>query len=95
MSRSAARMLLCATCILFSFSANAFDLNGKWATDPSNCGKIFKTKNNRVSFARNSDVFGSSFIVEGNEIRGPAKACKITNRKEQTGVVHLIASCNS
>lgn len=95
MSRSAARKLLCATCILLSFSANAFELNGNWATDPSNCDKVFETKNNRVLFTHNSDVFGGGFIVEGNEIRGPAKACKIINRKEVAGVLHLIASCTT
>ena len=94
MSKSAAGMLFCA-CSMFSFSANAFDLNGAWTTNADNCGKIFVKKNNRVTMTRNSDVFGSGFIVEGDQIRGPAKACKITNRKEEGGVLQLIASCTT
>jgi hypothetical protein len=94
MSKSVARVLFCA-CALFSFDANAFDLNGAWATSPDNCGKIFETKNNGISFTHNSDVFGSGFIVEGDQMKGPAKVCKITNRKEEGGVLHLIASCST
>ena len=94
MSKSAAGMLFCAY-LMFSFSANAFDLNGAWTTNADNCGKIFVKKNNRVTMTRNSDVFGSGFIVEGDQIRGPAKACKITNRKEEGGVLQLIASCTT
>jgi hypothetical protein len=94
MSKSAARMLFCA-CVLFSFSAHAFELNGAWSTNPENCGKMFETKNNRVSFTRNSDVFGSGFIVEKDQVKGPAKACKITKYKEEGGALHLIASCTT
>jgi hypothetical protein len=36
-------MLFCA-CLMFSFSAHAFDLNGAWATNEENCGKIFLKK---------------------------------------------------
>ena len=85
--------LFCACIIFFSIPANAFDLNGAWSTNPENCSKVFETKNNRVSLTHNSDEFGSGVIVEGNEMRGPAKACKITNRKESGGFLHLIASC--
>jgi hypothetical protein len=94
MSNLAARMLLCVICVLFSFSAYAFDLNGTWTTDSSNCGKVFVKKNNKISLTRNSDVFGGGFIVEGNQIRGQARTCKITSRKED-GALHLIASCST
>jgi hypothetical protein len=91
---SAVGMLFCA-CLMFSFSANAFDLNGAWTTNEENCGRIFVKKNNSVTMPRNSDAFGSGFIVEGDQIRGPAKACKITNRKEEGGVLQLVASCTT
>jgi len=94
MFKSAAGMLFCS-CIMFSFSANAFDLNGAWTTNADNCGKMFVKKNNRITMTRNSDVFGSGFIVEGDQLRGPAKACKITKRKEEGGVLQLIASCTT
>jgi hypothetical protein len=93
-SKSAAGMLFCA-CFMVSFSANAFDLNGAWTTNEENCGKIFVKKSNRITMPRNSDAFGSGFLVEGDQIRGPGKACKITNRKEEGGVLHLIASCTT
>ena len=93
-SKSAAGILFCAS-LMFSFSANAFDLNGAWTTNEENCGKIFVKKNNRITMPRNSDAFGSGFIVEGDQFRGPAKACKITNRKEDGGVLQLIASCTT
>jgi hypothetical protein len=95
MSNWAARMLLCLICIAFSLSANAFDLNGAWATDDSNCHKVFVKKNNKISMTRNSDIFGGGFIVEGNQIRGQSKTCKLTSRKEEGGVLHLIASCST
>ena len=95
MSNLATRMLFCAFCLVFSFSANAFELNGAWTADASNCGKVFVKKSNRISMTRNSDVFGGGFIVEGNKIRGQARTCKITGRKEEGGVLHLIASCTT
>jgi hypothetical protein len=52
-------------------------------------------KNNKLTMPRNSDAFGSGFIVEGNQLRGPSKACKITNRKEEGGVLQLVASCTT
>ena len=91
-SGSAARILFCMTCILFSASAHAFDLNGAWTTNDLNCNKVFVKKDNRISMTRNSDVFGGGFIVEGDQMRGQAKTCKITSRKEEGGVLHLIAS---
>ena len=94
MSKPAARMLLCA-CVLFSFSAHAFDLNGAWTTNPENCDKIFVAENNRLTMTRNPDFFGSSFIADGDQLKGSAKVCKITNRKEENGVLHLIASCTT
>jgi len=43
MFKSAAGMLFCS-CLMFSFSANAFDLNGAWTTNADNCGKMFVKK---------------------------------------------------
>jgi len=95
MSRLAARMLVCAICTICSFSASAFDLSGAWTADATNCDKVFIKKNNRIVMTRNSGVFGGGFIVEGNQIRGQAKTCKITSRKEEGGVLRLIASCST
>lgn len=93
MSRSF--VLGCVCSVVFCFSAIAFELNGAWTTDASNCGKIFVTKNNRLSMTRNSDVYGGGFIVEGNQIRGQARTCKINSRKEEAGVLRLITYCST
>jgi hypothetical protein len=80
---------------LISFSANAFDLNGAWTTDESNCANVFVMKDKKLTMTRNSDVFGGGFIVEANQMRGQAKACKITSRKEEGPILNLIASCST
>ncbi len=95
MSHLGARIFVCAICTVFSFSASAFDLNGAWTGDESNCNKVFVKKNNKISMTRNSDVFGGGFIVEGSKMRGQAKTCKITGRKEEGSILHLIASCTT
>ena len=94
MSKAAARFF-CASCVLFSWSAHAFDLNGAWTADAQNCNKVFVKKNNKISMTRNSDVFGGGFIVEGNLMRGQAKTCKLMSKKEEGGVLHLIAACST
>ena len=94
MSKMARRLLLCG-CFLVSFSANAFELDGAWATDTSNCRKMFTTINGRVSMTRNSDVYGGGFIVEKNQIRGQARMCKINSRREEGGVLRLIVFCST
>jgi hypothetical protein len=95
MSESGRRVLFTAVGMLISFSADAFDLNGAWSTNEENCSKMFVTENNKPTMTRNSDVFGSGFIADGNQLRGPAKACKIVNRKEVGDVLHLVISCTT
>jgi hypothetical protein len=94
MSKTAKRLLICA-CVLLCYSANAFELNGAWTTNPENCSKIFASKNNKIVFANNSDFFGSGFVIEGDQIRGPGKSCKIIKRKEENATLNLIASCST
>jgi hypothetical protein len=95
MSSLVKRMLFVTVGMVINFTASAFDLNGAWTTDDSNCAKVFVTKNNKLTMTRNADVFGGGFIVEGNQIRGQAKTCKITGRKEEGGVLNLIATCST
>ena len=95
MSSSAARCLFCVIVTLISSCANAFDLNGAWATDVSSCQKIFVTKDKKVTMTRNADIYGDGFIVEGNQIRKQNTTCKITGRKEEAGVLNLIAVCST
>jgi hypothetical protein len=86
---------LLGVAVLFSFSAEAFDLNGAWTTNAENCGKIFVMKGGATSMTKNSDFFGSGFIVSQDKIRGVTKVCKLTRRKEEAGLLHLIATCTT
>ena len=59
-----------AILVLFSFSANAFDFGGAWATDASKCSNVFVKKKNGISLTRKSDFFGGGFVVGGDKISG-------------------------
>ena len=79
--------------ITVATAAQAFDLSGQWATDSEACGKIFAKSGNKVSFRKDSDMFGGGFIVEGKRIRGRMATCNITATKEEGAVIHLMTSC--
>lgn len=87
-----ALMVSCAFCAPYAY---AFDLNGAWANNEDVCGKVFVKKNNRVSIARDSDFYGSGFIVEGDKIRGKAATCVIKTRKEDADTLNMVASCST
>lgn len=87
--------VLLAGCALCVTHAEAFDLNGAWAGDASMCKKIFVKKKSSVSIARNSDLYGSGFIVEGDKIRGEMAVCAIKSRKEDVGTLNLVAVCSA
>ena len=74
-------------------SAGAADLTGVWATDAALCNKVFVKKGNRISLAKNSDVHGGGFIIEGKEIRGAMAKCRIKASKEDGATIHMIAAC--
>jgi hypothetical protein len=77
----------------FAGTAAAFDLNGAWASDVDNCGKVFVRKGAQVSFADTSDVYGGGFIIEGDQIIGKSARCRIKARKEEGTTIHLVAAC--
>lgn len=81
--------------LLLSSTANAVDLNGAWANDPSVCKQVFEKENKTISITRNSDNYGSGFIIEGNQIRGKIAKCTIKSRKEDGPLLQLIASCST
>jgi len=55
------------------------------------CDQIFTRKSNQVEFAELSDLYGSGFIIDGNQIRGKAAKCTITSRKENGADMTLSA----
>jgi hypothetical protein len=73
----------------------AADINGVWVSDASVCLQVFERKGGKVLFAKDADIHGSGFIIEGNQIRGRFATCVIKLRKEQGAMVNLIAVCST
>jgi hypothetical protein len=81
--------------LFVSPAANAVDLNGAWANDTAVCSKIFEKKDNAVSMTRDSDMYGSGFIIDGNQIKGKVATCTVKSRKEDGAIINLITSCST
>jgi hypothetical protein len=79
--------------ILFGAASHAADLTAAWATDAAACNKVFVKNGGAISFANNSDFFGSGIIIEKNRIRGKMAVCDIKSRKEDGAVMNLILVC--
>jgi hypothetical protein len=73
--------------------AEAADLTGVWSTDAAVCNKVFVKEGNKVSFAKDAELSGGGFIIEGGHIRGPTASCRIKATKEEGAVTHMVASC--
>jgi hypothetical protein len=80
---------------LVSPAVKAADLNGAWANDVSICNKIFEKKDGTISMTRDSDMHGSGFIIDGNQIRGKVATCTIKSRKEDGSLLQLVATCST
>jgi hypothetical protein len=91
--------LLVSTLVVFALplaeNASAFDLTGAWAGDAENCAKVFGRKGGQIIFTDDSDVYGSGFIVDGDQITGKYARCRITARKVDGPNINLIAACAS
>src|SRR5262245_60081398 len=68
-------------------------INGLWATDGSKCDKIFSKTERGFSFAKESDLYGSGFIIDGRRVVTPVSRCEIKSSKQDGAVTHLIAGC--
>jgi hypothetical protein len=74
--------------------ALAVDLNGAWATNADECGKVFRKSNaNEITFAPDSEMNGGGFIVEHDQLRGRSAKCTIKARKDDGATVNIVASC--
>lgn len=78
-------------------TANAFDLNGAWATSAEQCTKVFARKGraNQVDFTNFSGVHGGGFIAEANYLRGKFEKCAIKSSKKSEQVINLVVACAS
>ena len=84
---------LLAGITLLAVQAHAFELNGAWASNATQCDKMFIKKGKKVSFEPLSDLYGSGFIIEGNRIRGKAASCTIKRGRRMRDSLRLSASC--
>lgn len=75
------------------YSAEAADFSGLWVSNPSACNKVFIKKGGEIRFADDADLYGSGFIIDGDQIQGKMATCKIRARKEDGDTVHLLSSC--
>lgn len=90
---SAFSLLVSLGCASPGADAEAADLAGAWTTDASVCSKVFVKNGAGVSFAKDAELSGSGFIIEGSQIRGPAATCRIKATKEDGALTHMIAAC--
>jgi hypothetical protein len=79
--------------LLATGNADAFDLNGAWATSADQCAKVFTHEGEKLGFTEMSDVYGGGFIVDGDQLVGKFARCKVKARKDDGSSVDLIAAC--
>jgi hypothetical protein len=90
---AASRLILIGTLLMVPAQAWAVDLTGAWASDPSQCNKVFKKSKTGIAFQRDSDVYGAGFVADGNQLRGRAARCTIKTRKQAGDTTHLLTAC--
>jgi hypothetical protein len=87
------RLILICTLLTLPVQAWAIDLTGAWASDASQCGKVFKKNKSGITFQRDSDVYGAGFIADGNRLRGRTAQCTIKSRKQVGDTLNLLTAC--
>ena len=85
--------LLLGSLLVMAGRADAFDLNGAWASAADQCAKVFAHQGGRLGFTEMSDVYGGGFIIDGDQIIGKFARCRIKARKDDGTNVNLIAAC--
>jgi len=90
---AASAALLLGSLLVMAGRADAFDLNGAWASAADQCAKVFARQGGRLGFTEMSDVYGGGFIIDGDQIIGKFARCKIKARKDDGMNVNLIAAC--
>jgi len=90
---AASRLTLMFALLMLPGQARAIDLTGAWASSADQCGKVFKKDKNRITFARDSDIYGAGFVADANELRGRNARCTIKARKEVGDTLNLLTAC--
>jgi hypothetical protein len=73
--------------------AHAGEIEGAWATNEENCGKVFENRNGQIVLSLDSDLYGGGFVIDGDRITGKMARCTIKNRKRAGDTMHLLAAC--
>ena len=93
---AAAAIALLAALFMSLGQALAVDLNGAWATNADECGKVFRKGNaNEITFAPDSEINGGGFIVERDQLRGRSAKCTIKARKNSPSSLPICHACFS
>jgi len=84
-------------CILSSVavSADAASIDGAWASPGDACDKVFVRSGKGISFAPEADMYGSGFIIRGNQVQGKMANCKVNARKRDGLSVQVTAACST
>jgi hypothetical protein len=90
---AASAALLLGSLLVMAGRADAFDLNGAWASDADQCAKVFVRQGGKLGFTEMSDVYGGGFIIDGDQIVGKFAQCRIKARKNDGVNVNLVAAC--
>ena len=90
---AASAALLLGSLLVMAGRADAFDLNGAWASDADQCAKVFVRQGGKLGFTEMSDVYGGGFIIDGDQIVGKFARCRIKARKNDGANVNLVAAC--
>jgi hypothetical protein len=99
MAMSDFRRLTASTAMLIGMlmlppaKALAFDLTGAWASGSDQCSQIFRKTGNQIVFIPDSDVAGSGFIADANQLTGRMARCTIKARKQTGDTVNIMAAC--
>jgi len=86
-------LMTLASLLVLSTMARAEDISGLWATDGSQCNKIFTKAGASYAFAQNSDIYGSGFIIDGRRVVTQMAKCDIKTSKQDGAITHLILGC--
>ena len=89
----AVAVMLSALGVLPPLAAHAFELTGAWASQTDLCTLVFTKKGNQVVFTELSDLFGSGFIIDGNQIRGRSVKCTIKSKKQVGDSLEVSTAC--
>lgn len=87
--------LLSISAIAALSEARASDFDGAWANNSDACGRLYVKKNGRTDFARNADMYGSGFVIDGKQIRGKIAKCNVKVVKREGDIAHLVAACST